>query len=319
MYIDDAFRPFWADGLRNVIVNNSKNLNDWIKDGNDYQINSPVASNEFTINTYNRDLFLKPISQDCNRFSTSALESIIKIDNLEILPKSICWILIKQYYSAFYSAHLILRLLGYSLTQFDGSTISTVRKIANIFGNLNSVNIENGYYLVNYVNNTRTIHCKKQNVNQTGGSHITLWKLFGEKIKELNLQMLSTNSSSDIQDISLKLDELIFNLDYVGSNNHSWLSRMRNDLNYKHMYGVWHPYNLPKPQLELLKRNIGLWKSNIMDIELKNHIGNELVRFSYTCQFIIGLGSLICKDMSFRCSEGKSYLNSGYSKIINVA
>jgi len=319
MYIDDAFRPFWANGLHNVIVNNSKNLNDWIKDGNEYQIHSPVASDEFILNTYDRNLFLKPISQDCNRFSTSALESIIKIDNLEILPKSICWILIKQYYSAFYSAHLILRLLGYSLTQLDGSTISSVRKVANVYGTLNSINIENGYYLISYGNNTNTLNCKKQNVNQTGGSHITLWKLFGEKIKELNLQMLTTNNSSDIQDISFKLDELIFNLDYVGSNNHSWLSRMRNDLNYKHMYGVWHPYSVPKPQLELLKRNVGLWKSNIMDIDLKNHVGSELTRFSYTCQFIIGLGNLICKDMAFRCSEGKSYLNSGYSKIINVA
>ncbi|MEY8847191.1 hypothetical protein AB9K26_00090 [Psychroserpens sp. XS_ASV72] len=319
MYIDDAFRPFWANGLNNIVVNNSKNLNDWIKDANDYQINSPVASDEFILNVYDRSLFLNPISQDCNRFSTSALESILKVDNLEILPKSICWILIKQYYSAFYSAHLILRLLGYSLTQLDGTTIASVRNVANIYGNLNGVNIENGYYLIEYGNSNNSLNCKKQNVNQSGGSHVTLWKLFGEKIKELNLEMLNLNTTSEVQDITVKLDELIYNLDYVGSNNHSWLSRMRNDFNYKHKYGVWHPYGIPKAKLDSLKRNINLWRSDVMDIDLKNHVGNELARFSNTCQFIIGLGNTICKDMHYRCSEGKSYLNSGYSKIINVA
>lgn len=211
-----------------------------------------------------------------------------------------------------------MRLLGYSLTHLDGATISAVRSVADIYGNLNGINIENGYYLITYANNTNTLNCTKQNVNLSGGSHVTLWKLFGEKIKELKLEMLNMNTTTEIQNISVKLDELIENLDYVGSNNHSWLSRMRNDLNYKHKYGVWHPYGIPNTKLESLKRNIGLWKSNIMNIDLKNHIGNELARFSNTCQFIVGLENVICKDMHYRCSEGKSYLNSGYSKIINI-
>jgi hypothetical protein len=39
----------------------------------------------------------------------TASESINNADNLDILPKSISWQLIKQYYLGFYSAHLILR------------------------------------------------------------------------------------------------------------------------------------------------------------------------------------------------------------------
>jgi hypothetical protein len=319
MYIEDALRPYWVTGLNNTTLNKSKGLNEWIKIGNDYQIHSQVLKDEFTLNVYDRSCFLNPVSQDCNRFSTSALESVIRLDDFEILPKSISWVLIKQYYSAFYSAHLLLRVLGLSLSQLEPTTINTVKKVAGVYGHLNGVDIENGYFLIDYSQNNNTIHCKKLTVKQDGGSHVVLWKIFGEKIKELSLDILATNTSTQVQDISRKLDELIANLDYVGSGNHSWLSRIRNDLNYKHTHGVWHPYTLPKNQLDLIKRNTNLWKTDVMKIELKNHIGSEMIRFSNTCLFIIGLGNIICSDMSNRCSTGKSFLESGYKQIINAA
>ena len=319
MYIEDAFRYYWTVGLNNIVVNKSKNLNDWIKEGNNYQIHNPVLKDEFILNVYDPINYLNSISQDCNRFSTSALESIIKLDNSEVLPKSIGWILIKQYYSAFYSAHLILRILGNSLTQLDGNTINVVKKVALAYENLNDINVENGYFLIDYSKNDNTLHCKKINIKEDGGSHVALWKIFGEKIKHLSLDILTKYDSTEVQDISTKLDELITNLSYVGSNNYSWLSRIRNDLNYKHLYGVWHPYKLPQKQLDEIKRNCSLWKTDVMKIELKNHVGNEMLRFSNSCLFIIGLGNIICKDMASRCSNGKSFLNSGYSQIINVA
>lgn len=319
MFIEDAFRPFWAPELNDIVINKSTSLGEYIKAGKDYQINTQVLKDEFKLDFFNRVNFLNPISYDCNRFSSSSLESILKIDDFTILPKSIGWILIKQYYSAFYSAHLILRILGFALSQLDQETINTVKKVADLYANLNGVNIENGYFLIDYSKNFNSLHCKKINVNQDGGSHVVLWKFFGEKIKEVSLEMLKLNSSTTIQQVVAKLDDLISNLDYVGSNNHSWLSRVRNDLNYKHFYGVWHPYNLPKDQLESIKRNINLWKTDILKIDLRNHIGSEMVRFSNTCHFIIGLGAVICEDMSTRCSLGKSFLRSGYNQLINMS
>lgn len=319
MYIEDIFRTYWAHGLNNIVINNSNTFNDWIKEGKDYQIRSQVKEDEFFLDLNDRNLFLNPISKDCNRFCTAALESIIKIDNLEILPKSISWQLIKQYYSAFYSAHLILRFLGFSLSQFDSEGINKIKKIADLYGNLNGVNIQGGYYLVDYSDNSKSVNCKKIKIKEDGGSHVALWKIFGEKIKFISIDSLIKNNSSEIQSITKQLDNLINNLEYVGSSNYSWLSRIRNELNYKHLHGGWHPYSLNKNDLDYIIRNLGAWKADISKIELENLTGKEIIRFSNTCQFIIGLSKRISEDMSKRCSLGNSFLNSGYSKIINIA
>jgi hypothetical protein len=318
MFIEDAFRPHWAHGLNNISINRSTSISDWIKTGNEYQIHQQVSQDEFILNVYNRSLFLSPISQDCNRFSTASLESVMKIDDDAILPKNLSWVLIKQYYSAFYAAHLILRLLGLSLSQLDAPVISKVKNVANLYGFLNGINVENGYYLLNFSNPDLALRCKKINVNQDGGSHVALWKIFGNKMRELSLDMLANNTDVGIQDICRKLDELVANLDYVGAPNHSWLSKMRNELNYKHYYGVWHPYTLPKDQLEKIKREHNLWRNDVLQIELRNYTGKELLRFSSTCLFIIGLANKLCEDMSKRCSNGKSFLSSGYLQIINT-
>jgi hypothetical protein len=319
MYIEDVFRSFLAPGINNVPINKSINLSNWLKNGSGFQIYQQVQTTEFQINVFDRNEFLLPISQDCNRFSCSSIESVIKIEDFRILPKSIAWVLIKQYYAAFYSAHFLLRALGLSLTQLDTEVINSIKKIADLYGTLNSVNIESGYYLIDYSDINRILKCKKVNINFDGGSHVALWKLFGNKLKDMSIEMLAKFSTVDVQSISNKLTDLIDNLSYVGSNNCSWLTRMRNDLNYKHLFGVWHPYTLQANQLNLIKDNLELWRSDIMKIELKNLVGKELVRFSNSCQFIIGLSFIICNDMIERCSSGKSYLHSGFKRLINVA
>ncbi len=318
MFIEDIFRPYWAAGLNNITTNNSKTFNDWVKLGNDYQILNQVNETEFILSAIERKIFLAPISKDCNRFSTSALESIIKIDNLEILPKSLSWILIKQYYSAFYSAHLILRTLGFSLSQFDSDGIRSVKKVAELYGYLNNINVESGYYLVDYSQNNNFITCKKVKIKDDGGSHVALWKLFGEKLKFISTDCLTKFDSAEVQTIVAKLDDLVNNLSYVGSSNFSWLSRVRNELNYKHSYGVWHPYSLDKNDVDYIIRSLDLWKGDIEKIELANLTGKEMIRFTNTCHFIIGLSKKISNDMTQRCSEGNSFFKSGYSKIINI-
>lgn len=319
MFIEDIFRTYWAPKLNTIQSNNSIDLKSWLIKGDNYLINSQIKSDEFEISVYDRSDFLLPISKDCNRFSTSSIESVLKIENHTILPKNISWTLIKQYYSAFYSAHCTLRLLGFSLSQLDSDVINQVSILANHYNLKNGINIETGYYMIDYSKDSNIIKFNKIKVNKDGGSHVSLWKIYGDKIKFISSDLLLKFNDTNAQSISEKLDNLIDNLQYVGSSNYSWLSRIRNELNYKHNFGVWFPYNLPKNQVDMLKRNNDLWKSDILKIELKNLTGKEIIRFSNTCQFIIGLNNSICNDMAKRCPDGKSYLDNGFKKIINVA
>ncbi|MEI2272577.1 hypothetical protein OHD16_10540 [Sphingobacterium sp. ML3W] len=318
MTFDDVFRQYWAFGLNNITINNSVTFNEWIKSKNDYQINSQVLKDEFIISCYNRQAFLQPLSKDCNRFATACLESIIKIDDLQILPKNISWLLIKQYYSAYYAAHLILRFLGYSLSQFDSESIKSIKQVADLFSNLNGISIESGYYLIDFGKNSFDINCKKIDVKKDGGSHVALWKLFGEKIRNISVDILTKVSNPEVQPLTNQLDKLLQNLSYVGSSDYSWLSRIRNDLNYKHIHGAWHPYDTTISCSSDILKNLQSWKNDPLTIELSNLIGKELLRFSNTCMFIISLAHTICQDMTKRCGNGKSFLNIGYSKIYNI-
>lgn len=318
MTFDDIFRHYWASGLNNITVNKSATFNEWIKLKNDYQINSQVNKDDFTISSFDRELLLKPLSKDCNRFASASLESIIKIDDLIVLPKNVSWLLIKQYYSAYYAAHVILRFLGFSLSQFDSESIKSITKVADLYANLNGVKIESGYFLVDFSSNSLDIKCKKIDIKKDGGSHIALWKLFGEKIKFISTDILTKVSSPDVQPLVDKLDQLIKNLSYVGSPHYSWLSRIRNDLNYKHLHGAWHPYDTTLSSSSKIVANLKTWKDDPINIELSNLTGKELLRFSNSCMFIIGLAHIISQDMAKRCSNGKSFLDIGYSKIYNI-
>ncbi|MES2332638.1 MAG: hypothetical protein V4539_23725 [Bacteroidota bacterium] len=105
----------------------------------------------------------------------------------------------------------------------------------------------------------------------------------------------------------------------MGSNNGGWLSRIRNDINYKHLHGTWYPYNDSKKYYSELNKFLNDWKSSPLSIELSNLVGKELVRFISTCQFLIGVSREVSIDMSKRCSVGKSFQLNGSLSLLNVA
>lgn len=315
----DIIRPYWAFDLNNIPVNKSITLKEWIGLGKNYTIYNPVSTRSFSLKVHERSDFLAPVSQDCNKFICASLESIIKEENTELLPKSVSWLLIKQYYAAFYAAHAIIRLVGVSLSQLDQSHISKIQNIADHYSMRNSVNIEKGYYKINYDNKAKELSFNKIEVNKDGGSHIVLWKEFGEILNKIADDFLRTNPNTKIQSTIVKLSELTQNLQYINSKNFSWLSRVRNDINYKFTSKTWFPYALDSKILDQIRRGKKQWREDIATIELKNLRGKELVRFTNTCQFIIGLLIEISEDMSSRCSKGKSFHTNGYSKILNFS
>ena len=312
-------RPYWAPGINNVKVNKSRNIKDWILEGKHYQIYNQITNDSFTLDVTDRTIFLKPISQDCNKFICAALESLIKTESELVLTRSISWAMIKQYYSAFYAAHTILRYFGISLTQMDSSHINKIQGIADLFSTRNNVNVESGYYKILYNNTNKNISFQKINVRSDGGTHIVLWKIFAEQLDRITDSILAESSNTSIQKFIIKLIHLKENLSYIGSNNYSWLSRTRNEINYKFLHGTWFPYKLNDAKAKEILRNSNNWRGPIINIELKNLVGNELVRFSNTCQFITGLCLEIGNDMSKRCTEGKSFLLNGHVKLINIS
>lgn len=309
--ISDAIRSYWTFGLNNITTNTAENLTNWIERGEKFQISANVSKEKFELVTINRRDFLLPISQDCNRFGVAAFESAIMAEKTEGLPKSLSWILVKMYYSAFYSGHLLLRLIGLSLTQFDRITLNKVEDIADIFGYLNGVRIEKGFYACDYSDRTNKIVFEKCIKTGEDGSHGIMWNKLSEKFRFISLDILKNKASVDYQQISIKISEFVDNLNFMGNNNGCWLSKIRNDINYKHFYGTWFPYRNYKSYYPELRNHLSEWKRNPLEIELKNLAGKELFRFSNTCQFLTSVVREVCMDMNMRCSFGSSFHKNG--------
>lgn len=317
--IAEAIRPYWAFGINNITVQKSTEFSKWLSAGFDYQVYSQILVDSFEISVSERKIFLAPICFDCNRFSMSCFESAIKIEESNILPKSLSWLLVKLYYSAFYSGHYILRILGYSLSQLEKGVTNEIEKIADLYGNKNGVELQKGFYQIDFSDRSNTIKCNKTIKTGEDGSHGAMWKLLSQKIAFISNDILSQNRSTDYQIISTKLADLNANLHFMGSNNGGWLSRVRNDINYKHKYGTWFPYSDYQRYYSELENYLHDWKDDPLKIELSNLAGKELVRFISTCQFLIGTARAISIDMSQRCSCGKSFQINGPISLLNLA
>jgi hypothetical protein len=305
-----ALRPYWAYGLNNAPNTRSINFVQWIENGNDYIVNSQIERNKFSLVAYKRIDFLLPVAQDCNRFGIAAFESALIAEKTDLLPKSLSWVLIRTYYSAFYAGHFILRMLGCSLTQLNRESVNKVYQIAEIYNYANDIELEKGFYICDFGSRTPKVDFQK---SQSGdeGSHAVMWKLLMEKFKLFSVDILRTDNSNEYQNISNKFGDFVNNLSHAGSNNGGWLSKIRNEINYKQLHSTWFPYtNYPKYYYDL-RGNLDKWRFNPLDLELRNLEGKELLRFVRTCQFILGVAREMCVDMNFRASGVKSFHQLG--------
>jgi hypothetical protein len=307
--LTDALRPYWARGINATTVNSSVPFSKWVEAGLDYAVTTQIAPNNFVIETSTREYFLKPISQDCNRFMSAAIESVIDNSKQILTEKSIAWDVIKNYYSAFYAAHFILRVLGYSLSQFDALATGRVEKIADAYGNRNGVDIESGFYICDFSGGHTQVVCSKALISNTG-SHGALWKFMADRMIHYSNDIISKNSSPDYQAPSIKLAELVKNLRTLNING-NWLSNVRNEVNYKHRYGCWFPYKTQESSSTKIKKLTGSWKINPMNIELSAHGTETISKFIATTTFIVSLGREISLELTERCPTKNSFTTHG--------
>jgi hypothetical protein len=313
----DAIRPFWSKGLNDVDGVLSYKFSEWINEGKYYQIYNPIISTKFEINIINKDSFLRGIAFDCNRMSQASFESMNNILIIENFPKAKAWLIIKSYYSAFYAAHSILRFIGISLTQFDTEQSNSIDKVGKIY-NPTNIKVEKGFYKCSFNDSLSILECEKLD-KALGGSHEILWGIFLNVIKRLSNDVLTVGSSVNNQIVSGKLIDLIDNLTFLNHTKGSWLSKVRNDVNYKHNYGVWFPYKSHQKYYEQLYNLLNDWKKDPINIQLNIYTGKEMLRFFSTCSFIVSFCRTLVEDMSHRCSKGKSFhLNGSISYIKQV-
>lgn len=316
----DGIRHLYLNGLKDISTDIRFGVNEWIQSGKDYIVGTPTDSTELTMIVYDLDDYLRPYAFDINRLSCAAIESLNDIQKHPSSPKFDGWTLTKYYYSAFFSAHSILRLTGYGILNVDGASITAFRKVAKNYidplGHLNS-----GLYC-NSISSQSKISLIKN--PQYDDSHKGLWKRFLHFIVNIQNDIYNNLPQTDAQLVVDKLNELKDSLTNWGANSGEWLSRIRNLNNYSQYYGVWYPYNDYDKDYKNILKYKQICKENPLKIELASYRNKEISYFVRTCQLINSINFDIQKDLVSRHFSNKSFLLHGifeyhnqYAKKIN--
>ena len=310
-------RPFWLTGIHAVAGRKSRGLAAWIAE-EDFQVYAPIGREAACLSYTDSAHVLAAFAGDCTRMISAALESAIDVDPSERLPRSVGWLIIRVYYSAFFAAHAILRMLGYSLTQLESVHARGITDVADLFGMANAVSLTKGFYAIRCNAMNKSLDLAK--AATADGSHGAMWRVFNDVLTVVtNALLAGTAPSTPVQQVAAKLTEVQRVLSY-GSNagRGGWLSEVRNRTNYRHEYGAWHPYTDRLEYYDRLHTVFSQWQGDPMAINVWSQHGRDLQRFVEVSAFIVGFCRVMSEDMALRCPKGTSFHRTGGLAILSL-
>jgi hypothetical protein len=314
--LDDIARPFWLTGLNQISGPQPKGIGGLICDEN-YQIYSQMTPVSFVLCFADPEPFLEAFAGDISRIGSASFESAIGIMQSPALPKSIAWLVVQTYYSAFFSAHSILRALGESCTPIERDQVNSLMRVGGIFGTAPSPRVKGGLFHLVCNARARTI----SGTALSGSPHEVFWRIFNDRMSRLSCEALnvSTESLANRQLASAKLFELTNNLCFRSTPRGNWLSSVRNAVNYNQKFSTWYPYSGRQKYYEQMFSKVMEWNEDPLDLSLNTCEDRDLRRFQVTCNFIIGAFRSLIADMAGRCTSGRSFHNFGALACLNHA
>ena len=292
--IVDILRAQIVPGLISIEAKPHMTFKGWVANKN-YKMSLPLHSKEFTLDVYSHELLLLPYAYDINRMAASAFESMHGIAPDTDLPKSVGWLIIRSYYSAYFAMHALLRLFGVSCTQFDANESRAITEVARMYSLQNGNTTASGYYKCHYNIDKAQIYCK-----QLSNTHQDVWKLFYDLIDGLATQVASSDFLKKDREFVIeylfKLREgLSFRKTLSGGN---WLSKVRNEVNYTHSMGAWFPYVNSTDEQEKMFRLTQLWKQAPSEEIIQSHLTKcDQLLFVSTCVSMVSLCHSLLSDL----------------------
>jgi hypothetical protein len=307
----DAIRPFWLAGINEVSGHCRKELKAWINDGK-FQVYIAPSDGSFTLHVSEIEPLLQAYAAEISRTSLASNETMSSVLLAPAIKKSTAWLIIQTYYATFFAAHSLVRVLGTSCLPLDALQIRSISKISKLFGQEPSGPIGGGLYRITFTPSIKQIQ-GSQLKSMKAGPHEGFWGVFSDAIKRISTEMLdlSTLTATTAQSASGKLSELLSNLNFNNSGRGSWLSTVRNAVNYDQRWATWYPYSERRPYYDELLRHRKDWLKDPLDIDLILHDDKDLRRFQATCNFIMALSRNTIEDMAQRCSRGTSFHEFG--------
>jgi len=301
-----AVRLGWLDKISDVPEAPPRDIRSWIGSGNFSFLVEPQPKG-FQIFVPDGEHLTGSFAFDANRMSTSAFESVLSIAPVRTVPRSLGWFAIKSYYAAFFAAHAFLRLEGISCTQLDTAEVSRLAAVAQAYGFGSARNLASGFYTLMFDSAQRTLRFDK--AASGGGSHETLWLCYLAAIRDLAKKTERSDILREEKKVALDkfglLAKILTNMSHGGG---SWLSHMRNQINYRHHFGVWFPHSHLHDADSYFRLIKSIFSRDPVDNELSEQ--EDLDAFIKVCMFIVNLTRATILDMAAVC-DGRSFQEDG--------
>lgn len=311
MSVADALRPLWLAGMTDCKGARKVTTESFLRSGIAY-INSKPIPGKFTLYVSNQTKITEFFSHEADRFSSAAFESLLVETPRPEYPRSIGWLLIRGYYSAFFALHSLMRLHGWACTRLTKETGLRLDKDAKLFFP-DGDKIQGGLYLMKAESRSSELSCESLSLNN-GGTHEALWALLFDFMTELtNItleQSVDEESSQELVAAVSQFRTLVNKYD-----GPVWLTRVRNRVNYSHEYGAWHPYERSTCDAVRIISALERWREQPSQV-LSTGTTDELIQYCEACAFLVSLCRTTMVDLVYRSKANSPFrLSSG--KLLN--
>jgi len=313
--LEDIARPFWLVGLNEVSGPQLKGIGGLICDEK-YQIYSRITPTSFELSFTDSVPVLNAFAGDINRIGSASLETALSILKSSVFPKSTAWLVIQTYYSAFFAAHALLRILGESCTHLEREQVNSLTRVGRLFGTLPHLPISGGLYHLKCDPIAKTI----SGTALQGSAHEIFWKVFHARVQRLSNDVVNVTTAplANRQLASARLSELADNLSFRSAPSGRWLSTVRNAVNYSQKHATWYPYSGHEKYYSQLFEKTGEWTGDPLELDLSSYGDKDLRRFQVTCNCIVGAFKTLVADMAYRCTTGRSFHHFGALACLNL-
>ncbi len=270
-------------------------LREWLVRGS-YTASLDETTGAITLGNVAPDNLISYLNYDYQRFAIASWESFY-VATLESSHASLAgWPLLKLYYSAFFAAHALLRATGHSIVQVEKRQIDQINNIIAITGGI-SPGLKAGIFRAT----VRQVQPGQLNViiaphSDGSGVHDGFWKSFTSTLDEF--------ASAAVASGAANATLFVAGVGELSGRTKGWLSARRNDINYRHNFGVWFPIENAK---SLNKRLLSVKRIPSAAINLQSALDPVLPPFISTTQYLACLNAEIADYIAARSSGASAF------------
>lgn len=279
----------------------------------DFGISANIGASNFELDVNDWSQVERALGVESNRFGVGAIESVNGIRRDPDLPKALAWQIVRSYYAAFYSAHTLMRLFGYSLTHLPSSHANKVFQVADLLGHCGTATkVRDGFYFAEFSEFSRTAKFVR-----VEDSHADTWSSFLKVTHaiEQKVNVTVALNSHKMKTVSF-ISDLNAGLTHKGHHRGNWLSRIRNNVNYRFTNDAWFPYGNPGIAPDLPESRAANWDK--LDRQLTYHRKlPDLKIFFETCFALVTTCQALLRAVVGRIPKYPPYLSHGVVHLLN--